>query len=571
MADGTRFDIAIEAQSIGLSASAIELTQLVERMTKMDAVATQFDTAVAAASARLKDASDAAQLASTEFAQAQDKYNGLEAAANRASAAFAKASASKKTNAAKLAELKEEVERTTTAMNAQVGVVDALKAKSVAAAGAQAKMADALSVLKAKQAAAAAEIKKSSADQANAQAKAAQLAQKSKLQAGADKAALMGRAAAAAAVAFVAVGAAILGAVYNLGKFAIAAQPAAMMRLQMASMRLQLSFQKLFRGLNLNPLLGALERMGALFDESNTSGKALKVLIETLFQPLINAIGKAEPYFSEFFKGMVHGALLVVIAILKIRNAIWAAMSPETRAYLKALIDKVFTMENAFKLGTVAGVALAVILGVVALAFVAVGISILVMMIPFFLFWAAVIGIVKAVQNWGKVTDWLKEKWDAFKKWMSDLATDALSWGKNIIDGIINGVTGRTKDLGSAMKSAAALVQSSFEKKLEIHSPSRVMFRDGVYTADGAIGGVESRMDDAADAGSSLGEALAGGTSSSSTSTTTNGGAKVVHIHQLTIGNSPVAADSWAKLRELILSELEGAVLEIGGGEAPAT
>jgi len=569
MADGSKFDIDIDAQSIGIDASAVELTTLMESMTKFDAVATKFDTAVAAASKRLEEASSAAQLAATALAAGEQRYAELEAAALKASKAYAKALEEGKEGAAQLGE---SAALAVAQMHAQAAAVDQLRAKSDAAAAAQTKMTSTLKALKGAQANAAAEMKKAkpAIDQTSKALDAVGAGGKiTQLKNYASSMMTVGGAAVMAAAAGVAIAAAFVGASYAMLRFAITSRPEAMMRLQAASVRLQYSFQKLFRGLNLNPLLGALERMGALFDDSNTSGKALKKLIETIFQPLIDGIGKAEPYISEFFKGMVHGVLLVVIAALTMRNAIWKAIDPETRKEIKKIVDKIFTLENAFYIGTAAGIALGVVLGVVALAFVGVGISILVAMIPFFLFWGMVYVVVSAIE-------WLVDSVDNLGKKLLDIASFGLAgalMGGSLMDGIINIVTGRTKNLGEAMKKAAKATQDAFKNEMQIKSPSRVMMRLGAYTAEGIVKGVEAGEGDVADAGSSLGDALSGGASSGSPrgGAPRSGPSRVVHIHQLTIGNSPVARESWDKLRELILSELEGAVLQIGGGEAPAT
>jgi hypothetical protein len=101
----------------------------------------------------------------------------------------------------------------------------------------------------------------------------------------------------------------------------------------------------------------------------------MKVLVETIMQPLIDGAAKAAPYVKEMFKGLIYGALQVVIAVLKIRNEIFKAMSPETRAAIKSVIDQVFTLENAFKVGTAGAVILAAIFVTLTVALAALAIA----------------------------------------------------------------------------------------------------------------------------------------------------------------------------------------------------
>lgn len=543
MADGAKFDIRIEAEGIGVDATTDQLNALASKMQSVDTVATSFDAAVAAATARLAEASTAAQEAASALGVAQSRYSALERDADRAAKAVERATLAGKDTT----KLRAQADMATEAMRKQAAIVDALKVKSNEAAAAQSKLAGSLKTLQA------------------GQSKAA------KGDGGALDASKLAKANAMAMAvkdAYIAIAKAVVGAVASVGKFALAANPMVMMRLQQTSMRLDMTLKRLFLGLKFDKFLGALDRMAALFDTTSASGKALKLLVEVIFQPLLDALAKIEPYVSEVFKGLVYGALLAVLAVLKIRNAIWRAMSPETRAAIKAVIDKVATMENAFRLGTVVGVALAAVLGVVALAFVGVGISIALCMVPFLLFWAAVTGIVKALSNWDSVSKWLTDTWNGFTDWAAGLAKAAKNWGLDIVSGLTGGLLGGSKDLGDAMGKLAAATKDGYKGPLKIQSPSRVMMQLGAYAAEGLSIGMDASIGDVRDSAAAMAGATAGGASAGTTTSTSS---RSIHIGSLVVHASGGDGESiTAAVKRALLEVLEGASLSVGGGEVPA-
>lgn len=567
MADGARFEIDIEAKSLGVDSSAAQLDSLADKISDVDKVATVFDATVAAAAKRLEETSDAANVAAQALGRAQSKYNGLEVAADRAAKKLEEATAAGK-SAAALDKLRAQSDKASAAMRAQMPVVAELEAKHKAAAAAQAKSAATLKTLEASQKAAAVEAKKGGKVAASSSV---------------DLAA-MGK---AGALAYLAVGVAAVGAAGAAMRFAVASNPLAMMRVNLAAQRLQFSLVKLFRGLDLSKFLGALDRMGALFDTTNTSGRALKLLVETILQPLFDAVAKAEPYVSEFFKGMISGALDVVIAVLTLRNAIFKAMSPETRAEIKKLVDKVFTLENAFMLGEVAAVAFAVVVGgvvlialaacaiaaaslaaalsVVALALVGIaltiGLLVAIVLLPFVLLGVAVAGIVALFDG----------TWDDFAKTMKGLAKKAWNWGSNIVNGLTGGLLGGSEDLTAAGNKIAKQVEDSIKNPLKIKSPSLVMHQIGAWTSAGFAGGIESGTDDVAEASGGMADAAKSGASGGGTVSTSSASSRSIHIAQITINaDGGDGASITAAVKRALLEVFEGASLTIGGGEVPA-
>ena len=561
MADGARFDIDIQAKSLGVDASTDQLNELAAKIEGVGVVATKFDTVVAAATKRLAEVSTVAASAASALGEAQSRYAGLEREADRAAKALEKATAAG-ASAAKLDKLRVQAESTAAAMHKQAGVVSELEAKSKTANAQQSKLAASLKTLEGRQ--------RTAADAAKKGAKASDVS--------ASKLAAMGKAGALAAAAIV-VG--VAGAVVAMGKFALASNPMAMMRLNIASQRLQFSFMKLFRGLDLSKFLGGIDRLGALFDTTNASGQALKLAIETVMQPLFDAVGKAEPYVAEFFKGIIHGALRVYIAILRLEIAILKAMSPETRAEVKKLVDKVFTLENAFALGTAAGVALAVVLGVIALAMLGIAVSVAVAMVPFFIFWGVVYGIVEAITHAGAIVGWFKKKIGSMADAVADVATDLWDAGANIVEGLWLGIKSKWKIVIDKIKGLADLLPDVVKKALGIASPSKIMMQLGSFTAAGLVMGIDGGVDDVREASAGLGEAAASGAEASAAagvgapantiaSPATSAPTRTVHIEHLHIGDSSVAQSNLEAFKRACDEWLEGVSLSIGGGEVPA-
>ena len=558
MADAAaKFDIEIETSSRGIDSTAAELNTLVDKIRMTDTVATKFDTVVAATSKRLEEASAAAKLASDTLGSAEKRYKELESAANNAAKQLERASAAGK-------DTKELAAAATAAkakMAAQGKTVDDLREKSKTAAAAQGKLAESLKVLKGKQGEATAAMQKAAPATATA------------TKGGSALAAGFGLAAAAA----IAVALAVWGAVYALGAYAIAVNPAATMRLTRAQERMQLGMKKLFQGLKLDAFIGGLEQVMSLFDEGTSSANGMKKLIETIFQPIFDGAAKAAPYVKEFFKGMIYGALLVVIGVLSIRNAIFKAMSPETRAWIKQTADRIFTLENAFTAGKYAALAIAAVIGL--------AIAVLAIM------WGWVIAIVAAIANWTEITRYLSATWDEVTAAISDaiddlidyvtgawddLVTGAQDAAANMITGIVDGIKAGAKWVYDAVKGLGSGAVSKFKSVLGIASPSKVFKAQSLFIAKGSAEGIEDgtpEVHSALEAMVSPADAPEGappakGLSSSSSTSTSSSNSRTIHIASLVVGDSPTAKENLGAVKAMLLEVLEGASLTIGGGEA---
>lgn len=225
--------------------------------------------------------------------------------------------------------------------------------------------------------------------------------------------------------------------------------------------RLRRNFGILFRDLQIEELLKGLNSVTSLFSQSTRSGRALKAIVETIFQPLINAVTALQPVIKRFFQGMIIGALLIGIAVLKIRN--WFRRTFGDSEILKG-ID---AQTAALKLGLVVVAGLAGMFAVLAVAMT-------LALAPFVLAGAAILGLVVLG----------KRAWSAFQ---------AIEWGalgRSIIDGIVNGLKAGAKWVIDAVKGLGDSAMAALRSKLGISSPSKAFARLGLEIPRGIETGI---------------------------------------------------------------------------------
>lgn len=67
--------------------------------------------------------------------------------------------------------------------------------------------------------------------------------------------------------------------------------------------------------------------------------------------------------------------------------------------------------------------------------------------------------IILAFQNWDKITALISNIKDAIASKLTEMATDAKSWGKNLIQAFIDGIVSKVADVGNAVKRIAGKVK----------------------------------------------------------------------------------------------------------------
>lgn len=318
---------------------------------------------------------------------------------------------------------------------------------------------------------------------------------------------------------------------------------AQMLSLDVQQRKMKESISHLFDGIKIEKFLEALSKITELFSQNTAIGRALKVVIETMFQPMIDGIGIAGPLAKKFFQGFVIGALYTVIAILKVKN------------YLRDMFGgsdffaKMDLAKTTLYIGMGAFFALAAAIGAVTLALGVCAVAAFVLSLPFILIGTAVgFALTKLYQA---------------SKFMADL--DWLKAGADIVRGIANGIRGGVGWVAQAMTDLASSAMVSFKKKLGIASPSKVAFGlalnvpKGIAQAQDAGRGMvrdsAARMASASEEGMRAG-APTGSYGAPSGASSARGSAKPsvsVTIENLTIGNG----QSEASVKESLLEAVE--------------
>lgn len=80
--------------------------------------------------------------------------------------------------------------------------------------------------------------------------------------------------------------------------------------------------------------------------------------------------------------------------------------------------------------------------------------------------------------------------------------------GRNIVNGVVNGVSGAAGALYNKLRNVASSALSSFKSTLGIHSPSRVFATAAGFIVAGIVQGIDKNQDDAVDAMSGLGSEM---------------------------------------------------------------
>lgn len=244
--------------------------------------------------------------------------------------------------------------------------------------------------------------------------------------------------------------------------------------------RLKEGFSGIFAGLKIDPVLKVLADVVGLLDQSTASGKALRRVAEVVFQPMIDFVGKHGRVFTAFFKGIVIAVLLVVLVILKVKNALKSAFGGDA---LKGI--------DGFKVALAAGVgiglAFAVMLGVVGLALVLLAAFVLLPVV-------AIIALGAA----------FKLAYDQIK---------GMSWseiGTSIIRGLVSAITGGASEVIAALAGVAKKALAAAKKELGIASPSKAFMLVGHQITEGMTKGVEDGAPSVEGAVEGMGEAAIG-------------------------------------------------------------
>jgi hypothetical protein len=307
-----------------------------------------------------------------------------------------------------------------------------------------------------------------------------------------------------------------------------------MQSLEQQQKRLKAGFNGLFSGLKIDSLLSGMSSLVDLFDESAESGKAIKVVFESLFQPVVDGATGLIPVVRAAFLQFEILALKALIAIKPWGSTI------VTVAEVIAVLGGVVLAGLAVALGAVIGL-VAAFAAVLALPFVAVGALV-----------AGVVYLGSALAGLGKTVV------DALAKF------SLVDMGKDLIAGLAAGVTSGAGAVVAAVEGAASNAILAAKKALGIASPSKVFAEIGMYTGEGMQQGVERSSDGVQSAMTDLATPALerSGSAPAAPAPAAAGGGNVVYITiQAAAGT---AEDIAEKVRSVMLDVLEGAAVQVG-------
>jgi hypothetical protein len=219
--------------------------------------------------------------------------------------------------------------------------------------------------------------------------------------------------------------------------------------------KLKESFAAIFASVDIEPILVGLKMVTSLLDQNTTTGRTLKLMFETLFNPLMKQGSVIFPAIRAFLQGIIIGVLIVEIAFLKVKKAIAQALGGET----KSSIDWV---KVALYAGVAAVGALAGAMAGMAVAAIALGTALLIVFFPVLATMAALgLAIYLVVRG-------VKAAANAIG------AVDLSSAAHNIVNSFVNGIKAKIGDVVAAMSGLGGAAAGALKAALGIASPSKV-------------------------------------------------------------------------------------------------
>ena len=265
-----------------------------------------------------------------------------------------------------------------------------------------------------------------------------------------------------------------------------------MLGLDAQSNRFRSNIAALFGGLNIDPVLGGMQTLVALFDKTEASGRAVEFLFTKIFQPLIDQAQNAAYVVEAFALGFLIGLTKIYIAA----KPVIAAVSELFGFDDTSLADVLTLAKNAGELFAKAFVVVATIItGVIALfgAITAVAMA----------FEGAIFAVIAAVATLSaKLLGALGQALTAVRGYFASINWSEI--GTNIMLGIARGITGAAGAVLSAIGGAVNAAIGKAKAMLGIASPSKVFAEIGDYTGQGFAVGVEGQQEAAQSAMASL-------------------------------------------------------------------
>jgi hypothetical protein len=233
--------------------------------------------------------------------------------------------------------------------------------------------------------------------------------------------------------------------------------------------RFKFNIASIFGGLKIEGFLQALSKLVGLFDANEASGKAIKVVFESMFQPAVDGLTALVPKAVTAFLQLEILALKAAIAI---------------KPYVGILKD------IGIGFVVLGGVVVAVIAIAIAVVLACVAAFGLLLALPFLIADAFKYLAAAIPAGLGAAMDWLEGKFNAVVDFLSGLSLGDI--GRMLIQGLIDGIMGAGPGVLSAITGIAGGAVDAAKSALGIKSPSTVFAEIGEHTAAGMEKGVDA-------------------------------------------------------------------------------
>jgi hypothetical protein len=249
--------------------------------------------------------------------------------------------------------------------------------------------------------------------------------------------------------------------------------------------RFKKNIGRLFGSLDIEPALGGLQTLVALFDEGTSSGQAMKFLFETVFQPIIDQAQNAAYFVEAFVLGFLIGM-----------TKLYIALKPAIKAVGEFFGFKDTSLADGLDLAKQAGELIVpvflVFVGVIGAVVAVIGLAVAQVIAIQLAIYALIAAVVYAGVQVGK---WFVETWQNAVAFFEGVSLYDI--GVNMLQGLADGITAAKDRVVGAITGAVGGAVDSAKKLLGIASPSKVFAEIGGYTGEGFAQGVEDATPDA--------------------------------------------------------------------------
>ncbi len=244
--------------------------------------------------------------------------------------------------------------------------------------------------------------------------------------------------------------------------------------------RMSDGFRRLFENFNTAPIAKGIKVIADLFDETTVSGAAMRTLLGSIWDNISAAIEAVTPYAEKFFKGLILFGLKVWNALFPLRKAIKDTFGGDNQEGLQTFENTLLALGDDIGrfVGTTAEYMAAFVRNWDAL------------WQTFDEIMADPIGAILSgfADMFIALNDTIEGGWKSIVDWF-------VEGGKNIVSGIIEGITSGAGAVGQAMQNLAQSGLNKFKDVFGIASPSKVMAQQGLYLNEGLAQGVEKSSD----------------------------------------------------------------------------